>query len=89
MLQCTVFAIDAKKVIQEKLLVSLAAAPWAGCKFLKGAKWLLLGKEDGQQGPALGPHSGLGREGKMQQCPRGNRGMLQGSAGCRHTGKLQ
>lgn len=22
-------------------------------------------------------------------CPRGNREMIQGSAGCRHTGKLQ
>lgn len=58
-----------KKVTQEKaaFFLDLTAAPWAGYRFLKEAGWLLLGKENVQQGPAPGPHSGPGREGKMQQ----------------------
>lgn len=79
-----------KKVTQEKAacFLVLAAVPWAGYKFLKEARWLLLGKENGQQGPAPGPHSGPGREGKMLQSAVPWR-RQKDAPGCRHTDKLQ
>lgn len=76
MLQCTVFAID----VTFSLHIYKAGNTGKGCLFpclgccslgwvqvLKETEGLLLGKENGQQGPAPGLRGGPGREGKMSQ----------------------
>lgn len=67
----------------------LAAAPWAELESLKAVAWLLLGRENGQQGAGPRPPSGPGREGNMQESAAPCSRERDAPGKCRNTEELQ
>lgn len=68
---------------------ALTAAPCAELESSKAAGWLLLGRENGQQGAGPRPLSGPGREGKIQESAAPWSRERDAPGKCRDTEKLQ